>query len=203
MLASLLFPYDDDAAGLMDGWLTELEDEGCICRYVVDGSTYLEICKWSRHQRIDKPTPTRMPDPREGSRILARSRESSSEDMERDLGSRNSIEAAAAASPREEITAATSDLFAAQRTQPGPDPLAKHPGWPDLIAAHGRCYVPPTDRDGWDALLREYEWDPDDPGDPINTACRDLAAELGSGKRILLTAVSNYLAKHYRRKVAQ
>lgn len=63
MLASLLFPYDDDAAGLIDGWLDELEGEGCIERYTVDGSTYLHIPKWLIHQKIDKPSKPQFPEP--------------------------------------------------------------------------------------------------------------------------------------------
>ena len=34
MLASLLFPYDDDAPKLIDGWLSELERQGCIRLYL-------------------------------------------------------------------------------------------------------------------------------------------------------------------------
>ena len=30
MLASLLYPYDDDAGALISGWLDELEREGCV-----------------------------------------------------------------------------------------------------------------------------------------------------------------------------
>ena len=77
MLASLLFPYDADAPRLMDKWLDELEREGCIRRYVVDGSTYLEVCNWLKHQKIDKPSKPAFPsfaessvNPREDSRIL-------------------------------------------------------------------------------------------------------------------------------------
>lgn len=76
MLASLLFPYDDDAPALMDGWLGELEREGCIARYLVDGASYVEIAKWLSHQKIDKPTPSKLPSVEEGSRILANPRES-------------------------------------------------------------------------------------------------------------------------------
>lgn len=67
MLASLLFPYDDDAPGLIDGWLDELESEDCIRRYSVDGSTYLYIPKWLTHQKIDKPSKAQHPDPPEHS----------------------------------------------------------------------------------------------------------------------------------------
>jgi hypothetical protein len=72
-LASLLYPYDEDAPSLIEGWLEELEREGCIKRYVVDGKTYAEISKWLEHQKIDKPSKPKFPEPantREGSRGL-------------------------------------------------------------------------------------------------------------------------------------
>lgn len=86
MLASLLFPYDDDAPNLIDGWLEELEREGCIVRYLVDGSAYLEIPKWLEHQRIDRPTPSKIPAFDEASRILANPREPSSLDRKGEEG---------------------------------------------------------------------------------------------------------------------
>lgn len=77
MLASLLYPYDDDAAGKMDGWLSELERGEHIRRYEVDGSQYLEVTKWLEHQKIDRPSESRLPayngpiaKPREPSRAL-------------------------------------------------------------------------------------------------------------------------------------
>jgi hypothetical protein len=81
MLASLLFPYDDDAPALIDGWLGELEAEGCIVRYTIDGTTYLQVSKWLSHQKIDKPSPSRFPQFDESSRIVAKPRECSSEDL--------------------------------------------------------------------------------------------------------------------------
>jgi hypothetical protein len=81
MLASLLFPYDDDARKHIDGWLQELETEGCITRYVIDGDTYLQVNGWAAHQKIDKPSASKIPPAPEGSRILANVRESSSEDQ--------------------------------------------------------------------------------------------------------------------------
>lgn len=81
MLASLLFPYDDDAPGLIEGWLAELEQEECIVRYSIEGSTYLEVCNWLEHQKIDKPSKSKIPSPLEGSRILSKARECSSLDQ--------------------------------------------------------------------------------------------------------------------------
>lgn len=63
MLASLLYPYDDDAKDLMDGWLTELEGEGCIDRYQSEGATYIQINAWTEHQKIDKPSQSKIPEP--------------------------------------------------------------------------------------------------------------------------------------------
>lgn len=81
MLASLLFPYDDDAPSLIDGWLTELDKQNCVIRYQAHGSTYVQICNWLIHQKIDKPSKSKIPSFEEGSRILANPRECSSEDQ--------------------------------------------------------------------------------------------------------------------------
>ncbi len=81
MLASLLFPYDDDAPALIGGWLEELEREDCVALYKIDGTTYLQIRNWLNHQKIDKPSPSKIPDFDESSRILANPREHSSEDQ--------------------------------------------------------------------------------------------------------------------------
>ena len=61
MLANLLFPYDADALGLIDGWLGELERENCICRYEIDGHRYIQINNWHKQQKIDQPTASRLP----------------------------------------------------------------------------------------------------------------------------------------------
>lgn len=89
MLASLLYPYDDDAPKLIGGWLDELEREGCIVRYEVDGNSYLQVTKWLEHQKIDHPSKSRLPDPREDSRKIARPAEILASDLgprTKDLG---------------------------------------------------------------------------------------------------------------------
>ncbi len=70
MLASLLFPYDEDATKLIEGWLMELEREHCIVRYSCEGDVYLEVRNWQKHQKIDKPSPSKHPAFVEPSRIL-------------------------------------------------------------------------------------------------------------------------------------
>lgn len=77
MLASLLYPYDEDAPSLIDGWLDELIAEGCIRIYEVDGSRYLEVCNWLKHQKIDKPSKPVFPGAREASRVFESAREAS------------------------------------------------------------------------------------------------------------------------------
>src|SRR5471030_318034 len=60
-LASRLYPLDDDAPALLPGWLDELEREGCLEGYTVDDVDYLRIVNWREHQKIDRPTPSRLP----------------------------------------------------------------------------------------------------------------------------------------------
>lgn len=62
MLASVLFPYDEDAPKLIDGWLSELEKEDCIVRYRVGSDEYLQITHWD-HQKIDHPKSSSLPSP--------------------------------------------------------------------------------------------------------------------------------------------
>jgi hypothetical protein len=71
MLASLLFPYDDDAKDLIEVWLHELDKEQCIIIYSIGSDHYIEICNWLKHQKIDHPSKSKIPDSREGSRIVA------------------------------------------------------------------------------------------------------------------------------------
>lgn len=71
MLASLLYPYDDDAKKVIDKWLTELHNEGCIVRYEIDGDQYIQINKWLQHQKIDRPSESKIPAFDESSRVLA------------------------------------------------------------------------------------------------------------------------------------
>lgn len=62
LLAANLYPYDDDVIPLIDAWLAELEKEGHIRRYDVEGSTYLDIPGWAKHQRIDNAGKSKIPE---------------------------------------------------------------------------------------------------------------------------------------------
>jgi hypothetical protein len=77
MLASVLYPFDDDAPKKIEGWLGELVKAGTIVRYTSGENAYIQICNWLSHQKIDHPTPSKIPAPSESSLILASPRESS------------------------------------------------------------------------------------------------------------------------------
>jgi hypothetical protein len=83
MLASILFPYDEDAPKLIDGWLSELEKEDCIVRYQHEKDEYIAICHWD-HQKIDHPQPSKLPPPPAKKRAKTKlsSREQQAKDRE-------------------------------------------------------------------------------------------------------------------------
>ena len=62
-LVSRLCPYDDpvEIKAQIDGWLGELDTEQCVRGYEVNGSHYLEIVNWLKHQKIDHKTPSKLP----------------------------------------------------------------------------------------------------------------------------------------------
>lgn len=123
MLASLLFPYDDDAPSLIDTWLAELEKEGCIIRYKSTGQSYIQICNWLIHQKIDKPSKSKIPEFAEDSREFAKPREVSSEDQGRDQGKEGIKDQGADLAPPA-VAAAPKFDFAKSLIELGADPKA-------------------------------------------------------------------------------
>jgi len=86
LLASRLFPYDDDAFKRIPSWLSELTSEGCIRMYVIDGEQFLDVPKFLNHQKIDHPSASKLPPFQEG---FARIREDSRNiALEGDIGNR-------------------------------------------------------------------------------------------------------------------
>lgn len=86
MLASLLYPYDDDAKHHIDGWLSDLHDHGCIVRYESDDEQFIQIAKWLSHQKIDKPSPSKIPPFDESSREFAKPLDDYVADQGKDQG---------------------------------------------------------------------------------------------------------------------
>lgn len=63
-LAGQLFPLDDDVdAAMVAGWLDELVAQDLVELYQHDGGRFGQIRGWTDHQRISKPTPSRLPAP--------------------------------------------------------------------------------------------------------------------------------------------
>lgn len=64
LLRGTLLPFDHDATpDKVTGWLDELNGADLVELYDVDGRTYFAITSWSDDQRIDKPTPSKLPTP--------------------------------------------------------------------------------------------------------------------------------------------
>ena len=62
-MSGALFPFDPDALEKIPAWFAELQREGMVRRYVAkDGNTYYDIPKWLQHQKIEKPSRSRLPD---------------------------------------------------------------------------------------------------------------------------------------------
>jgi hypothetical protein len=69
-ITGALFPHDDEVnTADVRRWLDELEQVGLIRRYQgPDGAEYLHIVGFAEHQRVSKPTPSRLPEPPADSR---------------------------------------------------------------------------------------------------------------------------------------
>lgn len=62
LIKGQLWPLDDDVTSKdVAGYLDELEAEGMVCRYEVDGRLYLHVVHWHEHQSINKATDSKLP----------------------------------------------------------------------------------------------------------------------------------------------
>lgn len=58
-----VWPLDDVSLKDIEVDLNTLADRGLIIRYEVDGTRYLEVVNWHDHQKINRPTPSKIPPP--------------------------------------------------------------------------------------------------------------------------------------------
>jgi hypothetical protein len=65
LIRGALFPYDNLNNAQVDGWLEELAASGRIQRYRVDGESYVWVRNFEKHQKIDRPSPSKIPAPSE------------------------------------------------------------------------------------------------------------------------------------------
>ena len=57
-----IFPSDDLSYDNISGMLSELSKNDLITLYEHDNVEYIQIDGWEKHQRIDKPQPSKLPD---------------------------------------------------------------------------------------------------------------------------------------------
>ena len=58
-----VFPYDDIAPKRLSGWLQAIEEANLIVQYEDGRTQYVAITGWNAHQRINRPTPSKLPAP--------------------------------------------------------------------------------------------------------------------------------------------
>jgi hypothetical protein len=68
LIASDLYPFDRKAD--VGHFLEQLVEAGVVTQYEVDGRRYGYLKNFDRHQKINKPTPSRLPAPSEGTPVV-------------------------------------------------------------------------------------------------------------------------------------
>lgn len=58
-----VFPYDSVPPAKVDRWLEELNHADLIVRYDVGEHSYIALRSWSKHQKINRATESRLPAP--------------------------------------------------------------------------------------------------------------------------------------------
>lgn len=62
IIRGALYPYDEDVTtDTIAAWMSELVREQLVICYEIEGTKYLQIAKWSQHQKIDRPSPSKFP----------------------------------------------------------------------------------------------------------------------------------------------
>lgn len=62
LVKAAVYPLDDAmTTKKVDEHLATIAANGPLCRYVVAGQAYFHITSWREHQRINRPTPSRIP----------------------------------------------------------------------------------------------------------------------------------------------
>jgi hypothetical protein len=132
LLASLLYPYDKDVPDLIDGWFDELVHERCVVRYEVEGAHYVKVTKWLEHQKIDRPSASKFPDPSEGSILIAKPREPSSGDQGSRTEGRDQGPGPAAPAKLREAAPDEPEPAKTPTVASAPPPAAATDEWPEM-----------------------------------------------------------------------
>lgn len=62
-ISGAVFPHDDLPAAKIKRWLEEVEQAGVVRLYVAGRCEYGYFPRWSKHQKINRPTPSLLPAP--------------------------------------------------------------------------------------------------------------------------------------------
>lgn len=66
LVKAAVFPLDDDITSeIIRRWLDELSTKARVVLYEASGRRYLQVCNFRKHQKIDRPAPSRLPDPKD------------------------------------------------------------------------------------------------------------------------------------------
>jgi len=63
LIKAAVWPLDDRTAAEVEEDLKAIAHKSLIIRYEVDGRRYLAVRNWREHQRVNRPTPSRIPPP--------------------------------------------------------------------------------------------------------------------------------------------
>jgi hypothetical protein len=66
LIKAAIWPLDDRTAADIEIDLKALTEASLITRYVLNRKRYLAVTNWSEHQRINRPTESKLPAPEEG-----------------------------------------------------------------------------------------------------------------------------------------
>ncbi|MFD8545579.1 hypothetical protein [Streptomyces sp. NPDC059649] len=66
LIKAAVWPLDDRTAADIEGDLGALSESSLILRYTLNRKRYLAVRSWSEHQRINRPTASKLPPPPEG-----------------------------------------------------------------------------------------------------------------------------------------
>ncbi|MET4222813.1 hypothetical protein [Oerskovia enterophila] len=62
LIKAELYPLDDAmTAKKVEQHLAAIAGSGPLCRYELAGQRYIHVTSWREHQRINRPTPSRIP----------------------------------------------------------------------------------------------------------------------------------------------
>lgn len=66
LIKAAVWPLDDCTAGDVEGDLKALTESSLITRYMLNRKRYIAVTGWDEHQRINRPTPSKLPAPEQG-----------------------------------------------------------------------------------------------------------------------------------------